>query len=76
MDKDPFDGYQPDLFGTRRLSERALAAVDWIAQRLSPFGDVQLCLSEYPKHPERAGAAEMLDGELYDIPETVELGQE
>jgi|GEM_PF-6833404 len=67
MERDnPFGNYEPTI-------SRVGKAIDWLASHLSVFPDgVELCLAEHQPH----GAAEMLDSELYDVPDNVELGQE
>lgn len=60
----PFQDYEPTV-------SRVGKALDWLIEHGTMLPNhVELCLSEH-----RGGASEMIDSELYDVPDNIELGE-
>lgn len=60
----PFADYEPTI-------SRVGKALDWLIEHANMLpSHVELCLSEH------RGGSEMIDAELYDVPENIELGEE
>lgn len=69
----PFGEYSPEIIPGERL---VIRAIDSVARFLSVHREAPAFMSNHYHAEHFTGAEAMLDGELYDIPEGVVLGED